>query len=277
MSILTNTSRIGNFTSSEIAKLMSQGKEKGTFGKPALTYIKKKNNERKLGLSLGTESNAKPLVWGKLVEPRVFELLGLEYTYSSQETDVHHSIPYWSGSKDGLKHDDGLTVFDIKAPITRDSFCDLVEPLYIGLTGIDAINHIRKNHDKGEDYYWQLVSNSIINNTVHAELIVYMPYESELHEVKLLADGVPNCYWIAMATEEELPFIKDGGYYKNLNVIRFQVPEADKKLLTEAVQKAGKMLIANEGVIALAERDETIGATIVTPESKPKVQLQKIA
>jgi hypothetical protein len=273
MSILKNVHRIGNFTSSENSKLMTNGKEKGTLGKPALTYIKKKNNERRLGLSLGTESNAKPLVWGKLVEPRVFELLGLEYTYSSQETDVHPSIPYWSGSKDGMKHDDGLTVFDIKCPITRDSFCDLLEPLYQGLTGVAAMKYIRDNHDKGEDYYWQLVSNAVINDTKFAELIIYMPYESELGEIKMMADGVPNCYWVAMATEEELPFIKDGGYYKNLNVIRFEVPVEDKEALTQRVLLAGKMLIGNEPVM-IAERDSEVSATIV---SKPKVQLQKIA
>ena len=70
-----------------------------------------------------------------------------------------------------------------------------------------------------------------------------MPFESEIHEIKLLADGVPSAYWIAMAGDNEIPFIKDGGYYKNLNIIRFEVPQSDIDFLTERVLTAGKMLI----------------------------------
>lgn len=63
MSVLKNTLRHGNFTSSEIVALTTKGKAKDSFGKPALTYIEEKNMERRLGRSITTESNAKPLVW----------------------------------------------------------------------------------------------------------------------------------------------------------------------------------------------------------------------
>lgn len=244
--MINNIARRGNFTSSEVVALTKFAKDGKSFGAPAITYIEEKNMERRLGRSIDSESNAKPLVWGKLLEGYWFELLGLEYTLSSTETDVHPTIKCWSGSKDGIKTD---TVIDIKSPITLKSFCQLVDPLYNGLIGMDAMNAVRESHKDGEKYYWQLVSNSILNNTRYAELIVGVPYQSEIPAVKLLADGNPNCYWIAMAEEDELPFIPDGGYYKNLNIIRFEVPREDKEFLTNQVIKASKMLINNPSQI----------------------------
>lgn len=243
MSIHLNQGRVGSFTSSEIVALTKTGKQANGFGVAAITYIEETNYERRLGRSITDEINAKPLTWGKMVEGRVFDLLGLEYVLTSDETTQHPTIEYWAGSKDGLKNDEGKTVIDIKSPITLKSFCQLVQPLYDGLEGMDAMNAIRENHSQGEKYYWQLVSNSILEDTKFAELIVYMPYESELPEIKLMADGLPNAYWIAMAQDGELPFVKDGGYYKNINVIRFEVPERDKEALTANVKKAGEMLI----------------------------------
>jgi|SRR6185312_13762096 len=259
MSILQNINRNGNFSSSEIFALNTLSRDKKSFGAPALTYIKKKNQERRLGRSIQTESNARPLTWGKTLEARVFDLLGLEYSLLSLETIVHPKYNFWCGSADGKKEN---TIIDIKCPITLDSFCDLVDPLYDGLVGIDAMNQIRDNHKSGEQYYWQLVSNAILNNCDYAELIVYMPYASEITEIKKEVDGIPNCYWIAMAGEDELPFIKDGGFYKNLNIIRFEVPEEDKTLLTENVIKAGKMLVDHPSVV-IAQYDSETNATII--------------
>lgn len=241
MSIINNFERVGNFTSSEIGNLTKQGKAKGTFGAPALTYIEETNMERRLGRSLTDESRARPLSWGKLLEAIAFDRLGLEYSLSSQESIVHPTIPYWSGSPDGTKPD---TVIDIKCPLTLKSFCQLVQPLYDGMPGNQAIAAIRDNHKDGDKYYWQIVSNAILTNSKYGELVVYMPFESELPDIKNAADGVPDCMWIMFANENELPFIKDGGYYKNVNVIRFEIPESDKRLLTDSVIKAGETLIA---------------------------------
>lgn len=242
-----NLARIGNFTSSEIVALTSTGKQAEGFGAPAITYINETNMERRLGRSLTDEISARPLVWGKLLEPRAFDMLGLEYIISSTETDIHPTIPYWAGSKDGIKYDQGQTIIDHKCPMTLKSFCQLVDPLYDGLTGMAAMDAVRNNHKEGDKFYWQLVSNACITGSKFAELIVYMPYESELTEIQVMAQQVPTedlhkHYWIAMANEGELPFINDGGYYKNLNIIRFEVPQCDKDLLTSLVLKAGKLL-----------------------------------
>ena len=264
--MINNLPRIGNYTSSEIVALTTTDRSGKGFGKPALTYIEETNFERKLGRSITDEVSAKPLTWGKLLEGRVFDLLGLEYTLSSTETDIHPTITYWAGSKDGIKLDEGKTVMDIKCPMTLKSFCQLVDPIYAGLTGIEAINAVRdgyvdKNgvahsaHKDGEKYYWQLVSNSVLNDTKYAELIVYMPFKSELDAIKQMAQNVESDqlskhYWISMSLDGELPFILDNGFYQNINILRFEVPQADKNLLTSKVIEAGKFLVNTEELVA---------------------------
>jgi hypothetical protein len=45
------------------------------------------------------------------------------------------------------------------------------------------------------------------------------------------------------ADDNELPYLIDGGFYQDLNVISFEVPVADKLLLRDCVERAGEMLI----------------------------------
>lgn len=238
--ITQNTLRIGRFTSSAIAALMTVAKDKIGFGKPALTYIAERNMERRLGRSLSIESNAHALTWGKLVERRAFDLLGIEYRLCSADTIAHEELPnLWSGSPDLVKFDEGKTVVDIKCPITLKSFCQFAD--------CKTIEQIREDHPDGEDYYWQLVSNAILTKSKYAELIVYCPYQSELQAIRDMAsnyEGDQNkVAWINWAADADLPYLPDGGYYKNLNTIRFEVPYEDILLLTEKVLAAGRLLI----------------------------------
>ena len=156
--ITENEVRIGRFTSSKIAALMSVAKDKVSFGKPALTYIEEKNFERKLGRSLTSEITARATSWGKLLEKRVLEeLLGIDYRPSSAESIVHHVYgDIWAGSPDAQKYDEGGTIVDIKSTYTIKSFCQFAE--------CETIEDVRENHPDGEDYYWQLVSNAILPN-----------------------------------------------------------------------------------------------------------------
>lgn len=258
--------RNGNFTSGEIVALLSMGSREMTEseleqykkefpkgrkknieswpGKAAVTYIEECNMERRLGRSLTDESNARPLSWGKLLERRVFDLLGIEYRLCSDQTLSHPEIGCWFGTPDIDKKE---TTGDIKCPMTLKSFCLLVDPLYNGLSGLKAMNLVRDNHPDGEKFYWQIVSNSILSGSKYGELISYMPYKSELEIIRELALNIddPRQYvykWIGFATDDEIPWLPDGGYYKNINVIRFEVPEEDKQLLTERVVAASKEL-----------------------------------
>lgn len=277
--------RNGNFTSSEIIALTIMGSREMTedelaehkkqfpkskkktieagFGEKALTYISEKNYERRLGRSLDRETNARPLSYGKLLEIFVFNTMitSLSYKICSRETEVHPEYDYWCGSADGyeMNGNERETVFDIKAPITPKSFCQLVQPIYDGFEGMDAMNCLRngytdKNgfnhvkHPDAEKYYWQLISGACISGCNYAELIVFLPYESQLADIQMLAQQAPaeelsKYYWIAMAMPEELPYLKENGYYKNLNIIRFPVSQVDKEFLTQRVQAAGSLLI----------------------------------
>lgn len=267
--MINNQHRIGNFTSSEIVALTKKGKDRKSFGAPALTYIEECKMERRLGRSLSTEVDARATSWGSLVESRVFDLLGLEYRLCSKETLVHPDFPFWAGSPDGDKTN---TVPDFKCPLTLKSFCQLVDPIYEGFEGIDAMARIREEHKDGEKYYWQIVSNSCIKGYEFGELIVYMPYLEELLEIKEMArrDGSGKYKWIDYADINELPYLLPGGYYRNLNVIRFEIPKADKKVLTETVVVAGKLLI-NNAPLVLAHHDAEVSATIVQDENALKV------
>jgi len=258
MSITQNINRHGNITSSEIVQLTKKDKAGSGWGQAALTYIQECNMERRLQRSVTSEIDSKPCTYGNFVEPIVFErLLGTSYSYNSQETLVHPEIDYWVGSPDGFKFQAGKkTVVDTKCPYTLKSFCALVQPLYDGLEGMDAMNALRfgytdKNgfkipkHPDGDKYYHQILSNACIEDCDYGELIVYCPYESELPAVQKEAFELsdPKYYFIYASPKEALPYIKDNGYYKNLNIIEFPIPQEDKDYLTEIVRKAGELLI----------------------------------
>jgi len=260
--MVNNKHRCGNFTSSEIVRLMANGKKAGELGKPFYSYIQECNWERQLGKSIDNESNARPLSWGKLCEKYVFQhILGTEYRMCAQDTIVHPLIDCWAGSPDGEKFDEGKTVTDQKSPMTLKSFCELVEPLYQGLTGMEAMNAIREGkkndqgieiispHKEGDTYFYQLVSNAILTKSKYAELIVFCPYKEELEAIREFASLIDDpaeqrkYYWIVQAQDDELPYLLKGGKYSNLNTIRFEVPESDKVALTTRVGMGNKLLI----------------------------------
>lgn len=275
--MLSNT-RDGNFTSSEILNLLATGSrdmtdtemeqykkdnpkgKKKTIecwpGKAAITYINQCNMERRLERSLDNELDAKPTNWGKFVEPLLFQLLDGDYTYNSSDTLTHPNYEYWKGTPDGFKITENKTVVDAKCPFTLESFCKLISPLYNDLEGMDAMNALRNGytdktglfqaaHSDIEKYYWQIVSNACIDECTHGELIVYCPFESELSVIQATAvqSGNPSAYFISNGSQKSLPYIKDEGFYNNINIISFEIPQSDKDLLTETVKKAGDYLI----------------------------------
>jgi hypothetical protein len=222
--------RAGNFTSSKNGKLMASGKAKDSFGKPALTYIEEINMERRLGRGLTGDTDSKPTDWGHCLEPHVFGLLGLEYSTISKQTIVHPDYDFWAGTPDSICYGHENTVCDVKCPYTLKSFCQLID----GWES-NGIQGIRDNHEKGEDYYWQLVSNACLTGCNYGELIVYCPYKRELQDIDM------GEYPWMMYTE--LPFLIEGEHYKNLNKFRFPIPETEKIAIHNRVVEAGKMLV----------------------------------
>ena len=255
--MINNTIRCGNYTSSEIFKLQKTGKGENGFGAAAITYIKEKNLERKLGRSIRTDAYAKAMAWGTLVERYVFEeKLGMEYEIHSKTTDCHPTILFWCGSKDLIVA--GIKVGEIKCYEPKN-FAQYTDAL-----STEDVNIIR--HECPEEY-WQIVSNAIINQVSKGEAITYIPYKSELPLIREFAsnyDGEDQWKYrfITESNDDVLPWIPDNGYYKDLNRFEFDIPQEDIELLTANIIKAGKMLINQPPLILMADRDPELSAVV---------------
>jgi hypothetical protein len=232
MSITENLMRIGRFTSSGVWQLMTNGRTAGTTGKPFETYVKQKAREKKLFRSITNDASSKPTSWGKYLEKRAFSKLDIEYSLTSDVTTEHPKIPNFAGSTDGLKFDVERTVFDIKCPFTLTAFCDMVE--------CTTDEMLLKEFP---EYFYQLIANSMIHNTKWCELIVYVPYLSELSDIRIGVKYEGNSkeiQWIEYAENYELPYIHPHSNYKDLNFLRFEAKQEYKDALTE------RLLLANE-------------------------------
>lgn len=237
--------RNGRFTSSEIFRLMKPGKAKGSFSVDSQTYIDECNRERRLMRSIEVQVDARPLSWGKACEPIAFGVLPTDYTLCSHLTIQHPTISYWAGSPDATTEE---AVADLKCPMQLTSYCMLIDPYYDketkallheGLT----IEAVRENHKDGDKFFWQIVSNAILTGKKKGQLIVYVPYEDELEELRQSIEGNPDYYWIWTAEKEKMPYLIRGGHYKNINVIEFDIMDRDVNALTARVKEAGEKLI----------------------------------
>lgn len=224
--------RNGSFSSSAISALCSKGRGNISIenvGKPFATYVEEKAFERALNRPLNSESNARPLMWGKLVESVCFDKLGLEYSLVSK-TRYAHSVygDYWNGMPDLLTEE---IVGDIKCPWTMKSFCKIVKAMKSGHEALKEENPV---------YYWQLVSNAILCGKDKAMLIVYVPFQEDLEEIREEArKEVDGRYaFINWSEDDELPYLVKGGKYNDVNVMEFEVPAEDKAFLEARVVMA---------------------------------------
>lgn len=247
MSISENIIRVGRFTSSDMHKLMTRNKSGNGFGAPGLTYIKEKNWERKMGRSLSVQKHSNATKWGHFLERRVHNLLGLSYESVGDISIKHPTIEYWAGSPDNKNMTESV-VGDTKCYEPK-AFAEYVDNLTLAYS-LGSVDLIRNEHPKE---YWQLISNAIILGVENIEAIVYMPYESELEEIREMVlnyDGADQYKYrfIAEAPKSELAYLPDGGQYKNLNVFRFKAPIEDMNSLTESVNMAIEMLDMKSGI-----------------------------
>lgn len=231
---MMNPIRDGKFTSSNIWALMTKDRKGDGFGAPALKLIKQKQYERKLKRTLDSDLNSKPVNWGKLIEKRVQAMLPFDMNYQSLETVVHPTIPNWAGTPDYLGPD---TVGDIKCPWTLQSFCDMYEAMLIGAAELKDVK---------PEYYWQLVSNSVLTGKAKAELTIYVPYQTELEDIRELArsqdEDLERYTFINFALDDDLPYLNPAGEYKNILTMTFTVPPEDQLALAVAVEKANAIL-----------------------------------
>lgn len=244
---MTRTERFGTFSSSSNYKLVTFNRAGTGPGAPFFSYIKQVNHERRLGKPVNVEREARPTSWGKFIEPRVFNKLGLEYELVSNTRLFHPDFDCWSGMPD-LRKGPG-TVADVKCPYNLGVFCEKVEALRLVAAG--DLETYKKEFP--EDY-WQHVSNAILADVYHAEAVIYCPFQAELEDIREEAFNydAPDQWlyrWIATANDQDLPHLLNGGYYSDLNVVAFEIPQADKDFLTERVKLASKSLIPFHEVV----------------------------
>lgn len=279
VSLTTNGRR--DMTDEEIIEYKKEN-PKGTrktidgFGAPFYTYVDECIMERFFKNNLENESEVKAFSWGKLSELIVHDKLPNDYIMQSEITEVHPEISEWVGTPDGTKGlfyietflKDGVyitspnkikqaeTVTDIKAPLTRKAFYNLIKFLYNfdGLTvskkeninGDEIIQLIRNQSKEGEKYFWQLVSNACILGAKYAELIVFMPYFEEIEEIKEYNRTLEKPYWqIENMKDTELPYLYKESGIDSINIIRFEVKEEYKTFLTSRVKSALELINKN--------------------------------
>jgi len=266
MSILNNEIRIGRFTSSQIHRLCGAAKRKmtadelaqrpktgkgssvttiedySTLSDEALNYIAEKNIERKIGRSLFLEKQTRATLTGHYLEQRVHDMLPTSYRLIGKKSLAHPQHPYWVGSPDNDCAKESV-VGDTKCyePKAFTEYVDCLEEA-------KRTKNILLFKENFPQQYWQLLSNACILGMDNIEAIVYIPYFSELEEIRqsvldLDADDDKKKYgFIAYSHYNELSWIADGFGYKNLNIFRFVAPKEDKEFLTNKVTTASQLL-----------------------------------
>lgn len=241
--------RHGTFSSSNNWKLMKNGKAAGSMGVPAYTYISQVRHEQQLGRSINPERDARQTSWGTFVEKFVFqEKLPIDYKLINEQRFFHPRLP-WSGSPDVMR---GLTnLGDVKCPFNLDVFCTKLEILSKGDPELYKAEF-------PEDY-WQHISNACLLHEAGfkiktMEAIIYCPFQNDLQAIRDMVqnyDG-PDQYrfkWIAYALDEEMPYLIEGGRFKDLNVFQFEIPVADKIAMHDRVVLAAGELVETKTLI----------------------------
>lgn len=228
------TTRAGNFTSSSIWRLMTNDRKGTGIGASGLSYIEEKRKEIRLGRQLQQEKNPRSASWGNFCEKIVFEKLPLSYKKNPKGSRTVHATLPWSGEED-FTHDE--YVGDFKC-FELNNFCNAYDAASEGW---------EKLKEECPEIAWQLVSGSILTGKPKAELILFVPYRSELEliiqEAKEMDD--PRYRWLTFIdNEDELPYLLEDRHYKNLTSFVFDIPESDRTMLTERVEMATKLLNA---------------------------------
>lgn len=233
--------RVAHFTSSKVAPLLLNGKGKYGFGAGAITYIEERAMELELGRGVELPLNKWEILWGKVWEPYVHWQLGAEYKICIDQSKEHPKYPFWSGAKD-FRIPDGVS--ELKCYQMKKHYeytkCLLKQDVQL----------LKANY---KDEYWQIVSNSCIDDVKLGEAMAFMPTEEMLLEMKQMIEDTdyverqlkddPFKYkFIVDRPLWDLPFIPEHSKFPSMTKFRFTVPKEDKEFLTERIIKANQLL-----------------------------------
>lgn len=222
---MNNENRKGRATSSQFYRIV-EGVTKPT--KPFYSYVNEVVAERLLDRSHTVEAKTSPMSWGSLMEIIVTEHIVEEHTASHKDTLLHPIFgEYWSGTPDIIFKD---RIGEIKCPQPK-AFAQISIAMFK-----KDVSYIKKNY---KEYYWQCVSNAMIAEKEKAELIIFMPYKTELKRIIELCrdtdylednDLDPKDYYFLQDGIEKLAYLPDTSKLSNFNSLTFDIPEEDKQL-----------------------------------------------
>jgi len=240
-----NSKRVARFTSSKVSVLTVAGKQEYGFGAGAITYIEEKIMELDYGRGIERDVYKEDMAWGKVWEPFVYwQLPNGEYEYVVDVTAVHPKYSFWSGSKD-------FTILIPEGGVSELKCYQLKNHhKYAKCLLKQSIDDFKAEF---KDEYWQIVSNSCINNTKYGEAIAFMPTEANLLEMRKLLEetdyiekNLKDDPWKYRFIYEkdlyDLPFIPSHSDFPSLVKFRFEVPIEDKIFITKKVIDADKLL-----------------------------------
>jgi hypothetical protein len=218
------------------------------FQQGGLTLIETKVNERRMGRSFDVNQHSQSTAWGEFMETVVYSLLGPEYKTTNQDTKLHPTIDGWAGTGDALKYKGGK-------PFANSEVKCYWPKEFARIVNVILQEDLELFKKEFKEEYWQIVGGACIAGVTHGEIVVYMPYASEM-ENKEDKDGNVTEFGIRHMIENydgydqwkyrfiyekenwELPVLPDGGYYKNLNKFLFKIPKEDIELLEQRVKLA---------------------------------------
>jgi hypothetical protein len=243
---MDNSKRTGFFTSSQMSRLtasLKSGKPSSAFN----TYVNEVYLETQMKRPCNLQVKTIPMKWGNLMECVLFNILGLDYKMTHQQS-IKHPIysDNWSGTPDLIK--EGFKIGEIKS-FQPKNFAEL--SLCIAKKDIDLF----KTEFPKE--YWQCVSNAVLCELANAEIISYMPYFDELEEIIekvedtnfLESNGLnpQDYYFLIQGDIEGLPYLPKDSKIENITRFEFVVPEEDKEFLTKRVELAIESLTLKLG------------------------------
>lgn len=223
--------RLGRFSSSGVHKLMKSGRRKTDFfSETALTYIREKRMEVIVGREFRQTTDARATAWGTHVEQYVLQKLNLK----KPERVTLHNLNL-TGEADFLRSEAGEkhVVGDVKCPWTLSSFALMYE-----------IKDEQGLKAQKPEYYWQLISNSILYRADYCELIVFVPRYHEIEDIVAMnpPDDNGNYYFLTQGHWEQFPYIDDFATAEVPHIISFIPPAEDVELLANKLEKANELL-----------------------------------
>ena len=235
MSITETSSRIAHYTSSQIYRLLGSAAVQKT-------YIEEKKYESQLGVSCNEDAGSRASNWGTMMQYYVAEKYLPKGFKWHDKTEVHPTIKLWSGTADIISDD---AAGDVKC-FYRKKFAQVANCI-VECEEIRKLSHfdrpeidyapLKKNHP---EIYWQITSNAAILNKSKGLLIIFLPYESELEDVKAFAynSELPDEWkyrFIYESHKSALPYQSDDSVFSNVIYFEWDIDSEDVKLIESKI------------------------------------------